>query len=158
MTKNIFWCYIYTNVFHMCDMVPIFSFGERWNVLLNFALPRWKKHPIFHLMKISISLSLFVFVEVLMSLLNIWGHIMTVPACSSCCFDQCAATQECHATDTGHDTPPNQSIQTQGRPNVLSIDVKRHFGQWGKLSAPVYNRIKAVHIIDNSYIKNQTTL
>ena len=71
---------------------------------------------------------------------------MTVPACSSCCFDQCAATHECHATDTGHDTPPNQSIQTQGRPNVLSIDVKRHFGQWGKISAPVYNRIKAVHI------------
>ena len=45
-------------------------------------------------------------------------------------FDQCAATQECHAADTGHDTPPHHSIQTQGRPvAVLSIDVERHTGR-----------------------------
>ena len=25
-------------------------------------------------------------------------------------FDQCAATQECHAVDTGHDTPPRHSV------------------------------------------------
>ena len=44
-------------------------------------------------------------------------------------FGQCAATQECHATDTGHDNPPSHSIQTQGRPVVvLSIDVERHTG------------------------------
>ena len=44
-------------------------------------------------------------------------------------FDQCAATQECHAADTGHDTPSRHSIQTQGRPvAVLSIDVERHTG------------------------------
>ena len=39
-------------------------------------------------------------------------------------FDQCATTQKCHATDTGHDTPSRHSIQTQGPPVVvLSIDV-----------------------------------
>ena len=44
-------------------------------------------------------------------------------------FDQCAATQECHAADTGYDTPPRHSIQTQGRPvAVLSIDVERYSG------------------------------
>ena len=44
-------------------------------------------------------------------------------------FDQCAATQKCHAVDTGHDTPPRLSIQTRGRPvAVLSIDVERHTG------------------------------
>ena len=44
-------------------------------------------------------------------------------------FDQCAATQECHAADRGHDAPPCHSIQTQGRPVVvLSIDVERHTG------------------------------
>ena len=38
-------------------------------------------------------------------------------------FDQCAATQEYHAADTGHDTPPRHSIQTWGRPVlVLSND------------------------------------
>ena len=26
--------------------------------------------------------------------------------------EQCATTQECHAPDTGHDTPPRHSIQT----------------------------------------------
>ena len=42
-------------------------------------------------------------------------------------FEQCAATQECHAADTGHDTPPRHSMQTQGRPAVvLSIDVELH--------------------------------
>ena len=46
-----------------------------------------------------------------------------------CYFDQCAATQECHAANTGHDTPSRHSIQTRGRPVVvLSIDVKRHIG------------------------------
>ena len=39
---------------------------------------------------------------------------------------QSAVTQECHAADTGHDTPPHHSIQTQGRPVVLTIDVQRH--------------------------------
>ena len=35
----------------------------------------------------------------------------------------------CHAADTGHDTPPCQSIQPQGRPVVVpSIDVERHTG------------------------------
>ena len=34
------------------------------------------------------------------------GHLARVSACSSCIFDQCGATQECHAADTGHDTPP----------------------------------------------------
>ena len=44
-------------------------------------------------------------------------------------FDQCAATQGCHAADTGHDTTPCHSIQTQGRLVVLlSIDVERHTG------------------------------
>ena len=43
--------------------------------------------------------------------------------------DQCAATQKCDATDTGHDTPPRHSIQTQGRAAaVLSIGVQRHTG------------------------------
>ena len=37
-------------------------------------------------------------------------------------FDQCAATQECHAADTGHDTPPRHSIQTQGRPVINLIN------------------------------------
>ena len=42
---------------------------------------------------------------------------------------QCAATQECHVTDTGHDTPPRHSIQTRGRPvAVLSIDVEHNTG------------------------------
>ena len=37
-------------------------------------------------------------------------------------FDQCAATQECHATDTGHDTPPRHNMQTWVRyVAVLSI-------------------------------------
>ena len=44
-------------------------------------------------------------------------------------FDQCAATQKCHAADTGYDTPPRHSIQRRRRPvAVLSIDVKRHTG------------------------------
>ena len=43
-----------------------------------------------------------------MSLLNIWGHITTVPACSS----SSAATLEFPTADTGHDTPPRHSIQT----------------------------------------------
>ena len=44
-------------------------------------------------------------------------------------FDQCAATQVCHAADTGHVTPPRHSVQTRDRPiAVLSIDVQRHTG------------------------------
>ena len=44
-------------------------------------------------------------------------------------FDQCAATQECHAADTGHHTPPRHTIHTRGRPvAVLSIGVARHTG------------------------------
>ena len=47
-----------------------------------------------------------------------------VPTCSSG-----AATQECHAADTGHDTPARHSIQTQGPPvAVLSFDVEHHTG------------------------------
>ena len=42
-------------------------------------------------------------------------------------FDYCAATQEAHATDTGHDTSRRHSIQTQGLPViVLSFDVECH--------------------------------
>ena len=64
----------------------------------------------------------------LTSLLNIWGHITTVPACSSGTFTN-ELSQKCHAADTGHDTQPYHSIQTQGRPIVvLSIDVERHTG------------------------------
>ena len=64
----------------------------------------------------------------LTSLLNIWGHIATVPTCSSDTFKQCAAIQECHAADRGHDTP-SRHIQTQGQPVVvLSIKVERYTG------------------------------
>ena len=44
-------------------------------------------------------------------------------------FLQCAATPECHAADTGHDSPPHHStcIQSRGRHVVLLyIDVERH--------------------------------
>ena len=53
-----------------------------------------------------------------------------MPTCSrSKYFDQCAATLECHAAATGHDTPTRHSIQTQGRPvAVLSTDVECHTG------------------------------
>ena len=68
-------------MFSIRAMVHIFSFGERWNhVLFNFALPHWIEHSIFHLRKISVCL--FVCLG-LTSFLNIWGHITTVPACSS---------------------------------------------------------------------------
>ena len=44
-------------------------------------------------------------------------------------FDKCAATQKCHAADTGHDSLTCHSIQTQGRPVVvLFIDVERQTG------------------------------
>ena len=40
-----------------------------------------------------------------------------------------AATRECHAAATRHDTPPRHSIQTQSRPvAVLYIDAERHTG------------------------------
>ena len=40
-----------------------------------------------------------------------------------------APTQECHAANTGYDTPPHYSIQTRGRlVDVVSIDVERHTG------------------------------
>ena len=46
--------------------------------------------------------------------------------CILLAIDECAATHERHATDTGHDTPPGHSIHTQGRPLVaVSIDVER---------------------------------
>ena len=67
----------------------------------------------------------------LTSLLIIRGHMTTVPACSSGALtnDQCATTQECHAADIGHDTPPRHSIETRGRPvAVLFIDLERHTG------------------------------
>ena len=53
-----------------------------------------------------------------------------VLACSSgTYFDQCAATLECHAADTGHGTLSRLTVQTRGRPvAVLSFDVERHTG------------------------------
>ena len=46
-----------------------------------------------------------------------------------CLLVACAATPECHAADKGHDTPPSNSIQIQGRPvAVLSFDVERYTG------------------------------
>ena len=45
-------------------------------------------------------------------------HTVTVPACSSGTFVQCAATQKSHAADTGHDTPPRHSILTVHRANL----------------------------------------
>ena len=46
-----------------------------------------------------------------------------------CYFDQYAATQKFHATDTVHDTTSHHSIHTQDQPVVvLSIDVERHTG------------------------------
>ena len=51
-----------------------------------------------------------------MSLLNIWGHIATVPTGS-------IGTQEYHTANIGQNNPPHHSIQTQGQPDVLSIDV-----------------------------------
>ena len=52
-----------------------------------------------------------------------------VPAFSRCTLTQYAATQEYHAADTGHDTPPRHSIQTRGRSvAVLSIDGERYTG------------------------------
>ena len=54
---------------------------------------------------------------------------MVIPCtCSTATVVLFAATQECRAADTGHDTPPRHSIQTQGQPVVvLSID-KLYFG------------------------------
>ena len=40
-------------MFFFYAMVHIFSFGERWNVLFNLALPNGIEHSISHLMKIS---------------------------------------------------------------------------------------------------------
>ena len=45
-------------------------------------------------------------------------------------FDHCAATQECHAVDTGHDTPARHSVYRHGT-NLSScypfmIYVERH--------------------------------
>ena len=49
-----------------------------------------------------------------------------MPVCSS---DKSAATQKCHAANTGHDTPSRHSIQKQDRPVVvLFIVVGRHTG------------------------------
>ena len=51
-----------------------------------------------------------------------WGFNVTFKHLRSYCngaclyqwyFDQFPAIQECHAADTGHDTPPRHSIQTQ---------------------------------------------
>ena len=61
-------------------------------------------------------------------ILNIFGHITTVYACCSGTITN-SATQEFHAADTGHDTPPCHGIQTQGRPIVvLCIDLERDTG------------------------------
>ena len=85
----------------------------------------------------SILVCLFVWVERLF-----FKHLMSYHdgAClQQWYFDQCAATQECHVADTGHDTPPRHSIQTQDMtPHpvtvyrhgaaVLSTGVKHHTG------------------------------
>ena len=64
----------------------------------------------------------------LTSLFNIWGHITTVPACSSGTLTNVLPHRNA-MLQTGHDTQPSHSIQTRGRPvAVLSIDVERHTG------------------------------
>ena len=61
---------------------------------------------------ITILLIRMVYLIVVGSLLNIWVHIVTVPACGSGTLtNYYAATQEYHATNTGHDTPPGHSTQ-----------------------------------------------
>ena len=58
------------------------------------------------------------------------SHIATLPTCSNGTLTKSVATRECHAADTGHDTPTRHSIQTQGRRVVvLSIVVERHTGK-----------------------------
>ena len=60
---------------------------------------------------------------------NIWGHIATVPVCSSGTLTNVLATQECHAANTGRNIPSCHSLQTHGWPvAVLSIDVEHHTG------------------------------
>ena len=39
-------------------------------------------------------------------------------------FDQCAATLECHATDTGHDIPSHHRIDTEPTCGGISIDME----------------------------------
>ena len=56
--------------------------------------------------------------------LNIWGHIVTVPVCSSGTLTVVLPHLKCNAADT----PPSHTIQTQGQPVVLSIDVECHTG------------------------------
>ena len=36
---------------HICAIEQIFSFGERWNVLFNWASPPWMEHFIFYQIK-----------------------------------------------------------------------------------------------------------
>ena len=63
----------------------------------------------------------------LTSPLNIWGHIATVPDCSSDALTNVLPHR--NAMPQTQDSPPCHSIQTQGRPvAVLSIDVERHTG------------------------------
>ena len=51
-----------------------------------------------------------------------------MPACSSGTLTNVLPHRNA-MSQTGHDTPPHHSIQTQGRPvAVLSIDVERHTG------------------------------
>ena len=40
------------------------------------------------------------------------SEVVTKPDCSSRYIGQSAATLECHATDTGHDTPPFHNIDS----------------------------------------------
>ena len=57
------------------------------------------------------------------------GHIAAVPACSSGTLTNVLPYKKCHATDTGHDTPPCHSLPTQGIPvAVVYIDVEHHTG------------------------------
>ena len=70
-------------------------------------------------------------------------------------FDQCVATQKCHAADTGHDTPPRHSIQTHDlsvavlsigvEPNVTLEYTATHFNVFGQTRPNVSSKIMLSH-------------
>ena len=62
-------------------------------------------------------------------LLNISGHIVTVPAYGSGTLTDVLPHRNAMPFDTGHDYASRHSIQTQGQPViVLSKDVEHHTG------------------------------
>ena len=64
-----------------------------------------------------------------MSLLNVWGHIATLPACSSGTLTNVLPYRNVMPQTQDMTPHPVTSIQTQGWPvAVLSIDVERHTG------------------------------